>query len=226
MAHQDPPRSLPLIESAMLVAAGGFLDGFTYIGHGHVFANNMTGNLVLLGVEAVDGSWFGALQHLTPIIAFLVGVAAARAIVLRHAVKRIVPSSLAVLLLEIVALLLLGFLPPGVPNLSITFSIAFVAATQVETFRRVNGESFNSTFMTGDLRTLSEGLFDWIFSPSDPATWARTRDFAVICAIFLVGATVGGLAVSRLGNRALWIAAAPLLIVLLRLWNAGRKQPQ
>jgi len=210
----DRVGSLSLAESALLVAAGGFLDGFTYIGHGHVFANNMTGNLVLLGVEAIGGSWYGALQHLTPIIAFLLGVMAARAITFRLPVHRLVPSSLAVLIVEIVALLLLGFLPQSAPDLCITFSIAFVAAAQVETFRRVDGESFNSTFMTGDLRTLGEGLFDWVFASSGRETRTRIRDFGVICTIFLVGAIAGGLAVSRFGNRGLWIVVALLLVEL------------
>jgi len=219
-------QSLSLAQSAVLVAAGGFLDGFTYVGHGHVFANNMTGNLVLLGVEAIGGSWFGALQHLTPIVAFLLGVMAARGINSRIPERHLVPSSLAVLLVEIVALLLLGFLPHSVPDLYITFSIAFVAAAQVETFRRVDGESFNSTFMTGDLRTLGEGLFDWVFAPSDRQTRTRVRDFGVICTIFLLGALAGGLTVSRFGNRALWIAVALLLVELFRLWTARKRQPQ
>ena len=34
--------------ATLLAAAGGFLDGFTWVGHGHVFANAMTGNVVLL----------------------------------------------------------------------------------------------------------------------------------------------------------------------------------
>jgi Na+/H+ antiporter NhaC len=47
--------SLPV--AALLAASGGFLDAFTYIGQGHVFANAMTGNVVLLGVYAATGNW-------------------------------------------------------------------------------------------------------------------------------------------------------------------------
>ena len=42
---------------SLLASAGGFLDGFTYVGHGHVFANAMTGNVVLLGINCLSGSW-------------------------------------------------------------------------------------------------------------------------------------------------------------------------
>ena len=42
-------RAASLSVNAMLAAIGGFLDGFTYVGHGHVFANGMTANVLLLG---------------------------------------------------------------------------------------------------------------------------------------------------------------------------------
>jgi uncharacterized membrane protein YoaK (UPF0700 family) len=61
-------------------AAGGFLDGFTYVGHGHVFASAMTGNVVLLGINSISGSWRTAFRYLPPILAFLLGLSTARAI--------------------------------------------------------------------------------------------------------------------------------------------------
>src|ERR1035437_5390298 len=68
--------------SALLALAGGFLDGFTYVGHGHVFANAMTGNVVLLGINCFSGSWNTALKHLPAILAFLAGVWVSQAILL------------------------------------------------------------------------------------------------------------------------------------------------
>ena len=41
----------------ILAAAGGFLDAYTYISRGGVFANAQTGNIVLLGVNAADKQW-------------------------------------------------------------------------------------------------------------------------------------------------------------------------
>jgi uncharacterized membrane protein YoaK (UPF0700 family) len=63
--------------AALLAVAGGFLDSFTYIAHGGVFANAQTGNVVLLGVLAARGDWIAAGQHALPILAFVVGVATA-----------------------------------------------------------------------------------------------------------------------------------------------------
>jgi uncharacterized protein DUF1275 len=45
------PDTLPT--GLLLAGAGGFLDAYTFVGRGGVFANAQTGNIVLLGVEAV-----------------------------------------------------------------------------------------------------------------------------------------------------------------------------
>ncbi|MFP3616894.1 DUF1275 family protein, partial [Paraburkholderia sp. SIMBA_050] len=40
-----------LTVAALLTLSGGYLDAYTYVGHGHVFANTMTGNVALLGIN-------------------------------------------------------------------------------------------------------------------------------------------------------------------------------
>src|SRR5580658_2603781 len=79
-AEEARARVSTLGVSAMLATAGGFLDGFTYVGHGHVFANTVTGNVVLLGINCFSGSWQAGLRHLPAILAFVAGVSTAQAI--------------------------------------------------------------------------------------------------------------------------------------------------
>ena len=45
----------------LLAAAGGFLDAYTFICRGHVFANAQTGNIVLFGVSLARGDLAGAV---------------------------------------------------------------------------------------------------------------------------------------------------------------------
>ena len=49
----------------LLALAGGFLDAFTFVGHGGVFANAQTGNVVLLAVGAATGHWGANLRTAT-----------------------------------------------------------------------------------------------------------------------------------------------------------------
>jgi uncharacterized membrane protein YoaK (UPF0700 family) len=209
-----------LTTSATLAAAGGFLDAFTYVGHGHVFANAMTGNVVLMGVDVLSGSWRESMRHLLPISMFLCGIAAARALRLPRARQAIRSPELVVLAVEALILLALGFLPASTPDAPMTMTIAFAASLQLATFREINGHTYSSTFTTGNLRTMIESGFDWLFAGRDPLFLRRTRDFATICAMFLLGAVVGAFATPRLGNHTLWIDVVALAFVYLWLVRA------
>ena len=54
---------------ALLTMTGGFLDVYTYITRGHVFANAQTGNVVLLGLNLAEGNIKEVAFYLFPIIA-------------------------------------------------------------------------------------------------------------------------------------------------------------
>jgi uncharacterized membrane protein YoaK (UPF0700 family) len=203
--------------SAWLAFAGGFLDGFTYVGHGHVFANAMTGNVVLLGISCISGSWRIALHILPAILAFVVGVSVSQAMLL-HSKRRDVSAPYpAVLALEIAVLLVLSLLPATTADILFTTSIAFAASVQVQTFRNVNGHTFNSTFTTGNLRTLSEAALTWFWEGRSQATARVVRDFSAICAAFLLGAAAGAYAFQTLGNRALWCDVILLVLIAIRV---------
>jgi len=208
--------------SALLAAAGGFLDGFTYVGHGHVFANAMTGNVVLLGINCFSGSWRTGLKHLPAILCFLAGVWVAQAIQLYSKRRGVGSPYPAVLMLEICVLLVLSLLPGTTADILFTTSIAFAASVQVQTFREVNGQAFNSTFTTGNLRTLAEAAFTWVFEGHSETAARIVGDFSVICTAFLVGATAGGYSTQAFGNRALWCDIILLVVIAIQVQSRLR----
>ena len=55
MKH-DYQRSESFRAAAVLALAGGFLDAYTYLCRGQVFANAQTGNMVLLAVRLAEGN--------------------------------------------------------------------------------------------------------------------------------------------------------------------------
>jgi uncharacterized membrane protein YoaK (UPF0700 family) len=196
---------------------GGALDAFTYLGHGHVFANAMTGNVVLLGLNAVQGDWRRSLYHLLPILSFFLGVSTAKAINLRLVFNRIGNPDLAALNLEITIFAILGCLPASAPNLLITISVAFAASLQTATFRTVEGQSYNSTFTTGNLLTLSEDAFVWLVRKRPAALRRPAQVFAIVCGAFLLGVLAGGLMTPHLYNKTLWPICCVLLVLRRRL---------
>jgi uncharacterized membrane protein YoaK (UPF0700 family) len=215
--EQGRLRVATLAIGALLASAGGFLDGFTYVGHGRVFANSMTGNVVLLGINLLSGSWQSALHRLPAILAFLVGVGVAQATLLRAKRRDVRPPYFSVLALETGILVVLSLLPATTRDILFTTSIAFAASVQVQTFREVNGQSYNSTFTTGNLRTLVEAAVGWLQEGHKQADAQVVRDFSVICAAFLAGATAGAYTVQTFGNRALWCDVILLVLVASRV---------
>jgi uncharacterized membrane protein YoaK (UPF0700 family) len=211
--------------SALLALAGGFLDGFTYVGHGHVFANSMTGNVVLLGINCLSGSWQTGFHHFLAILAFLAGVCVSQAMQLRSKRRDISPPYPTVLSLEISVLLILSLLPATTADILITTSIAFAASVQVQTFREVNGQSFNSTFTTGNLRTLAEAAAGWFAEGHSRANAVVMRDFSVICTVFLAGAIAGAYAFRTSGNRALWCDVILLTLAAIRIQSRLASRP-
>ena len=73
-------RSESLPTGSLLAGVGGFLDAYTFVGYGGVFANAQTGNIVLLGVDCQAGHWREATLHIPPVAAFMLGVAFAQAL--------------------------------------------------------------------------------------------------------------------------------------------------
>jgi uncharacterized membrane protein YoaK (UPF0700 family) len=204
-----------LLSATLLASAGGVLDAVVYLNHGHVFANAMTGNVIFLGIAVITRDWGQIVPHCGPIVAFLLGVCAARLLTssrFRH-------GAVLTLSLEIAALFAMGFLPRDFPQLGYTVTIAFVSAFQVTTFRRVGRFTYNSTFVTGNLRDTAEGLYDHFFAADPPARsagLAKAYKLGLICACFLAGAALGGYVARRFPAHALWFAE-PMLVAVLTL---------
>ena len=67
----------PLARSLLLLTAStGLVDAASYLGLGHVFAANMTGNIVLLGFGIAGGDHLPVISPLISLTAFLIGAAA------------------------------------------------------------------------------------------------------------------------------------------------------
>jgi uncharacterized membrane protein YoaK (UPF0700 family) len=203
------------LPAAMLLAlTGGALDAFVYENHGHVFAAAMTGNGVLLGVSVLRRDWMQVARHTLPICGFVVGVLFARMLdtrLKRHAVT-------VGLLCEIGALLAASLVGGGFPDLVYVPLLAVVAAYQVESFRRADTYAYNSTFMTGNLRTAVDGLFDALRPETRAAGLKQFRALALIVGAFVAGATGGAMLAPHWLNHTLWFVDVPLAVVLWRVW--------
>lgn len=205
-------RSEETAQVALLLAlTGGYLDAYTWIIHG-VMANAQTANLVLLWVHGTAGNWLEALHFVPPILAFTVGVAAVSWL-RRAAGDR---ASMISILIEIVMLVAVGILHNRLPDLAGTVGISFVAAMQAAVFTRVEGGTYSSVMITGNLRQAIEGLFAATSGGGQPGMLRRSGIFASVCVAFGAGAAIGAFATKAIPDVALGLPVVALLIVLLR----------
>jgi len=217
-----PERTLPV--AALLILAAGMLDAYTYVGYGGVFANAMTGNIVKLTAAVAAGAGWRALPFLTPIMAYLLGVAVAHALK-APPLRRLVPSAARTSLgAEIVFLLFVALLPAHVaPDMAVVAGIAFVAALQATSFTRIGHFAYTSVTTSGNLRHFAESFMSaFIYRRGGRR---ETLFFFTLCACFIIGALAGAVATLWLHHAAIWLPLCFLLAALLIClpWNPGMR---
>ena len=147
---------------AILAMVGGLLDAYTFLIRGQVFSNAQTGNMVLLGIHLWTGNWLRAWFYLVPILAFVLGI------FINEWIKRHLDGlwmfhwRQIVLLMEIVALVIVVLLPPGKTDTAANALISFICSLQVQSFRKVHGFQYATTMCTGNLRSGTEYLVQYM----------------------------------------------------------------
>lgn len=208
-AEEAAAESLP--SAALLGFSGGMLDAFLYLTHDKVFAGAMTGNGVLLGIAFLSGNGGQILHHAYPLLAFVVGVWMAELLqerVKHHAVTIALGC-------EMAGVLVASFLPPRFPGDLFVFLLAMLAAFQVSSVRKTDQQSYNSTFITGNLRNAVVGVYELMEPAKRAAGLRQTRALGLVICSFLFGAMVSAVLTPRMGDHTLWVVFAALLGVFV-----------
>jgi uncharacterized membrane protein YoaK (UPF0700 family) len=215
IGHVPETRFNSLTVAMLLTASGGFLDAFSYFGHGHVFANVMTANVVLSAVSCVHGDWPRAAQLLLPVASYVAG--ALTGSILKSWVQKwatVNPQALAIGI-GIAVLTGIGWLPAGFSGAAIVSIISFGIAIRSCFFSHVEAWSYASTMPTGNLRQLGESIFQSLSQAGNPKSKRQVMVFGFISLSFFLGALAGGVATDILHNRAVWVGALFLVAALV-----------
>ena len=118
---------------AILALSGGFMDAYSYMERGEVFANAQTGNMLLFGVHLSQGDFQNTLKYLFPVLAFALGIALAE--VVRAKAGNLLHWRQISVLAEALILIAVSFFPTAL-NLPANALTSFACGIQVESFRR------------------------------------------------------------------------------------------
>lgn len=205
---------------AILAIVGGFLDAYTYILRGGVFANAQTGNIVLLGLSIAEGKGWEAITYSFPIIAFAVGVMIAEYIRNTFKKRPHVHWRQVIIALEFFILLTVAFLPMGKWNTFVNILISFICSMQVEGFRKINGNAVATTMCTGNLRSGTELLFQYI-QTKEKILKQRCVQYYGIILFFIVGAVAGTYFSKLLAEAAVLLCCFLLAIAFVMMFLEG-----
>ena len=190
--------------AALLAGIAVYVDAICYLRLGGAFAANMTGNLVEVGLAVARGQWKLAIWCASLLVAFLLGVLAAR-LVLRTQHSARLSLLLEAAIIVVAATGVLGI--AAVPVLAASMALQNEAVTH-------GIVALNVGFITGDLQTLGERLVP-VAAPGEP----RKRDnrlplLLTILVFYAAGAAIGAL-LARWGEGALILPAALLVAAVL-----------
>ena len=198
---------------SILAMAGGFLDAYTYLARGHVFANAQTGNIVLLGMNLAEGNFIEASYYLIPIMAFVVGIIITEAVKKKYKERTNVHWRQIVVAVEIMVLMSVALIPAGKWNMIANVLVSLVCSMQVQSFRKINGNVATTTMCTGNLRSGTEHMIRYS-QTKERTLLNRGMQYYGIIIFFIIGAALGVWFTNGLATYAVLVCCILLSIAL------------
>jgi uncharacterized membrane protein YoaK (UPF0700 family) len=207
----------------VLTFTTGLIDAVSYLGLGHVFTANMTGNVVLLGFGIAGSGGLPVLAPIISLVAFLAG-AVVGGILAQRLLERHPEHLGAALAVEVTLIAIAAIIAAAVTVHRDAFSgdllialLAFAMGVRNATIRKIGIADLTTTVLTGTLTSLAAD------SPLTGGTGrGLTRRSAAIIAM-LTGAIAGALLLNTSLVLPLVAAAALALLTWVVYVPAARR---
>ena len=198
----------------ILALSGGFMDAYSYLARGHVFANAQTGNMLLFGVNLASGQFRNALHYLCPVLAFGFGIFLAEFIHFQKIQK--VHWRQLILLVEIIILFGVAFISFE-QNLLANSLTSFACGLQVQSFRKIHGKGYATTMCIGNLRTGTHELCNFLCTKKVQHLQSGLLYYLIILS-FILGAILGNFCIQSFSLKAIWISVALLIVAFVLMF--------
>jgi len=230
----------------VLAWAAGSLDAIAYLGLGHVFTANMTGNTVLLGLALGQGQGEAALRSVVALGGFALGVATGVTIMSKDRERMDWPPSVTTaLFLEgiILAIFSAAWHAFSLPQwLYVLIALSAVAmGIQSAAVRRLKVPGIATTYITGTLTSLVSGVTNRL-RPAEAASalggsggepvaasspemqWERRGGLqAGVFMTYILAAVLSGFAQTRAPSLATISPVVAVLVVAIAAWAHERR---
>ena len=211
-------RAIQISESIelgiILALSGGFMDAYSYMERGEVFANAQTGNMLLMGVYFSEGNYHNAINYLCPVLAFAVGIALADMVHMLE-FNRLHWRQISVIV-EAIILAGVSFIP-GTLDLLANSLTSLACGIQVESFRKIHGNGIATTMCIGNLRSATQNLCDYI-KYKDKNSREKSLLYYGIILCFILGAVIGNIFVRNFHEKAIMACSVMLFISFILMF--------
>ena len=195
----------------ILAVSGGFMDAYSYMCRGEVFANAQTGNILLMSINLAKGNILTALSYFAPVTAFVAGVVLAQ--VIHHVFKGVKLHRRQIVIMSKAVILFASAFIPYELNILCNCMISLACGAQVEAFRKISisGEHPQSyacatTMCIGNLRTSAASICEY-FAGKNKSNLYKGLTLLSINGMFAIGAVAGDLCVALIGRWSIMICA-------------------
>lgn len=206
-----PPFEKPLF-IMIITFVGGYMNGYTYITRNNILANMHTANMSKLGINIALGEWLEALHYFIPIVTCILGAAFSKlieTILINFNFKG--DWRKFALILEGIALFLIGLIPSSFPDIIVTNLVSFLMGYQLCLFRNCLGVPFNTTICTGNIRTVGLFLFGALDKESTDS-FKKLITFTILTFSFTAGTIPGTLISLALSIKSVWVCSFILFL--------------
>lgn len=208
---------------ALLMAAAGYLGGFTFNFRGGVFCNAQTANLVFLAVELGKGNWAKAAYFIIPITAYFLGTVLSE--ILPDIVKKshILRWDTLLIGIEMLVIFVLGFVPDDAPFQISQVTINFICSMQYNTFRQAQGIPMATTFCTNHIRQTGINFTKWLRGKGGDSK-KRFLMHTLMLFVFVLGGMVSSFLGNIYGGKSVWGASVLMAVAFCDLLYADLKK--
>lgn len=198
-----------------LTFIGGFLDAYSFKMLGGRFASMQSGNLIYFSLNLIEGNYHKAILYVFPVLSFFCGSMTC-IFVKRYTQQRNFRWHITASMFELIGFVILSFLSARLNHEWLIVMIAFLAAIQAESFKRLRGMSYGTIMSTGNVKNLgiflTTGLLD-----NDSKTLEKARNSFLAILFFIFGAITAAFSSNYLDEYALLIVCLPLILILFLL---------
>ena len=202
----------------LLTIAAGMMGLYTYNLRGGVFSNAQTGNIVKMSMAIGNGEIKEGFFYLIPFAAYILGTILSEILPEKVRHTHFIRWDTLLVGIEIIVLLLIGFMPLSWPEQITQILISFLCSMQFNTFRQAEGVPMATTFLTNHVRQVGISIARIIRHHEQEAE-ARIKagKHMKIILAFFVGGAVMTFACDYMAEKSIWLAILPLSLCFIFL---------